>query len=363
MRKFTKLLVALALTVVAVGGAKAQNHMLLVTNGETAKPNPWDYQAQYVLPTTALTSSGKTYVITLEINAVNGGETRVVTSVGGESPKYLVTKGLWTNKFTRYQIEFEANAAINKLEIDLGACAGEVYIDNVSLVEKGETTNLIANGDFETDDLTGWSVSTWNGSSMERVEKVAPGEVVDPGMLISVGEAGWRTFRTGSSIKITDSNVKAYVAKYVEEGNYVKLKEVTEIPDWQSVLIEAAPGNYMVEITTEDLSGSFPWGENGLKANGPDPLSGDGLYGLAKKNGVVGFYKVSDAVPAYQIYLPIPAAGAPDFLGFDGDDTTSISELNVKGQTDGEFYNLAGQRVAQPTKGLYIVNGKKVVIK
>ena len=35
----------------------------------------------------------------------------------------------------------------------------------------------------------------------------------------------------------------------------------------------------------------------------------------------------------------------------------------MKGQTDGEFYNLAGQRVAQPTKGLYIVNGKKVVIK
>ena len=360
MRKFTKLLVALALTVVAVGGAKAQNHMLLVTNGETAKPNPWDYQAQYVLPT-ALTS-GKTYVITLEINAVNGGETRVVTSVGGESPKYLVTKGLWTNKFTRYQIEFEANAAINKLEIDLGACAGEVYFDNVSLVEKGETTNLIANGDFETGDLTGWSVSTWNGSSMVRVEKVAPGEVVDPGMFISVGEAGWRTFREGSPIQITDPSVKAYVAKYVAEGNYVKLTEVTGVPAWQPVLIEAPEGKYMVDIPAS-VDG-FPWGENGLTANGASEVTADGTYyGLAKKNDVVGFYKVSDVVPAYKIYLRIPAAGAPDFLGFDGGETTSISELNVKGQTDGEFYNLAGQRVAQPTKGLYIVNGKKVVIK
>ena len=360
MRKFTKSLFTLALLVLAVGGAKAQNHMLKITNGK-AKPNPWDYQAQYVLPT-ALTS-GKTYVITLEINAVNGGETRVVTSVGGESPTYLVTKGLWTNKFTRYQIEFEANAAINKLEIDLGACTGEVYFDNVSLVEKDKTTNLIANGDFESDDLTGWSVSTWNGSSMERVEKVAPGEVVDPGMLISVGEAGWRTFRTGSSIKITDSNVTAYVAKYVAEGNYVKLTEVTGVPGWQPVLIEAAPGDYMVEITTEDLS--FPWDDNGLKANGGSALPGDGtLYGLAKKNGVVGFYKVATTseVPAWKIYLQIPAASAPDFLGFDGG-TTSISELNVKSQAEGEFFNLAGQRVAQPTKGLYIMNGKKYVIK
>ena len=30
---------------------------------------------------------------------------------------------------------------------------------------------------------------------------------------------------------------------------------------------------------------------------------------------------------------------------------------------DKVVYNLAGQRVAQPTKGLYIVNGKKVIIK
>lgn len=334
------------------------NHMLLVTNGESAKPNPWDYQANYVLPT-ALTKD-KTYVITLEINAVNGGETRVVTSVDGASPSYLDTKGLWTNKFTKYQIEFKANAAINKLEIDLGACAGEVYFDNVSLVEKGETENMIANGDFETDDLTGWSSET--GSALARVEKEAPSEVLEPGMLISVGEAGWRTFRTGSSIKITDPNVKAYVAKYVEEGNYIKLKEVTGIPGWQSVLIEAAPGNYMVEITTEDLSGSFPWGDNGLKANGGSALDAKGgnYYGLGKKNGVVGFYKISDAVPAWKIYMEIPSSAAPEFVSFGG--TTGIEAVKVV-KSNGEFFNLAGQRVANPTKGLYIVNGKKVVLK
>ena len=28
-----------------------------------------------------------------------------------------------------------------------------------------------------------------------------------------------------------------------------------------------------------------------------------------------------------------------------------------------KFYNLAGQRIAQPTKGLYIVNGKKYIVK
>ena len=337
----------------------SKNHMLLFTNGAAHLGSPWDYQANYTL-TTPLTT-GKTYVFEAIFNAVNGGATRLVPSVNGANSQYLDTKGLWANEFTRYRIEFKANAAYNKLEIDLGECGGEVYIDNVSLKEKDTDVNLIANGDFETKGTTGWLAVN---NTMEQVENEL-GAIRDPGVLISVGEAGWRTFRTGSHMEITDSNVKAYVAKYVSEGNYVKLTEVTAVPAWEPVLIEASRGNYQAEIPAS-VEG-FPGDENGLQVNGETPLTANGTYyGLAKKNGVVGFYKVSDEVPAWQIYLRIPdagAGGAPDFLGFDGDDTTSISELNVKGQTDGEFYNLAGQRVAQPTKGLYIVNGKKVVIK
>lgn len=46
-----------------------------------------------------------------------------------------------------------------------------------------------------------------------------------------------------------------------------------------------------------------------------------------------------------------------------GDETTNIQQvesgkLNVEG-----YYDLQGRKVAQPTKGLYIHNGKKVVIK
>ena len=43
---------------------------------------------------------------------------------------------------------------------------------------------------------------------------------------------------------------------------------------------------------------------------------------------------------------------------------TAISTVNAeKTVAAGEYFNLAGQRVAQPTKGLYIVNGKKVIVK
>ena len=86
------------------------------------------------------------------------------------------------------------------------------------------------------------------------------------------------------------------------------------------------------------------------------------------------FVKINDGtLPANKAYLPILTANLPSGGGaseftfvFDDEDgeTTGVNE--VRGQKEdvrGEFYNLNGQRVDQPTKGLYIVNGKKVIIK
>ena len=47
-------------------------------------------------------------------------------------------------------------------------------------------------------------------------------------------------------------------------------------------------------------------------------------------------------------------------------ETTAIENLTPDlslGERVQSVYNLSGQRVAQPTKGLYIVNGRKVVMK
>ena len=43
--------------------------------------------------------------------------------------------------------------------------------------------------------------------------------------------------------------------------------------------------------------------------------------------------------------------------------TDGISSVKTTANNDNIYYNMSGQRVAQPTKGLYIVNGKKVVLK
>ena len=74
----------------------------------------------------------------------------------------------------------------------------------------------------------------------------------------------------------------------------------------------------------------------------------------------------NSTLKSLRCYFTVPVAAARS-LSFDVDEegnTTGVADINRETITNnGDFFNLAGQRVAQPTKGLYIVNGKKVVIK
>jgi hypothetical protein len=43
---------------------------------------------------------------------------------------------------------------------------------------------------------------------------------------------------------------------------------------------------------------------------------------------------------------------------------TAIQSVKaIASETDGAIYNLSGQRVSSPSKGIYIQNGKKIIIK
>lgn len=55
-------------------------------------------------------------------------------------------------------------------------------------------------------------------------------------------------------------------------------------------------------------------------------------------------------------------AEARVFIVF-GNDTTGIGDIQHETTGDDRYYNLGGQRVEQPSRGLYIKNGKKVMIK
>ena len=91
-----------------------------------------------------------------------------------------------------------------------------------------------------------------------------------------------------------------------------------------------------------------------------------GNYILQTQKGVQAFYLVSGSditATPYRAYLTAPSnAGAR--IAFEFDETTGINGVNAaEKKFDRAVYDLSGRKVAQPTRGLYIVNGKKVVIK
>jgi len=63
-------------------------------------------------------------------------------------------------------------------------------------------------------------------------------------------------------------------------------------------------------------------------------------------------------------YIKAKTAGARIVsFSIDGVETTAIESLEVAGKNNGKLYNLAGQEVKNAQKGLYIQNGKKVIVK
>ena len=95
-------------------------------------------------------------------------------------------------------------------------------------------------------------------------------------------------------------------------------------------------------------------------------------YYLSNGDSGVGFYKVNGSVglKPNRAYLPLlknTISETRGFIGMDFDDdsdgTTGIINAQQRGCKQNVYYNLQGQRVENPGKGIYILNGKKIIIK
>ena len=152
------------------------NHVLVVDNG-TAGSNSWDKQCNTML--NASMTIGKTYIVKAQIKADNPGECALwpiwTTSPkknqwgGSEDVQYLAAVNLKSD-FDEYTWKFTANFAIDKIQFAFGLIGGKVYFDDVSCVEEGTTTEMVINGNFESDDLSKWEVISWNGQKMSIQE-------------------------------------------------------------------------------------------------------------------------------------------------------------------------------------------------
>lgn len=191
---------------------------------------------------------------------------------------------------------------------------------------------------------------------------------------VTIGEDGIATFSSAKKLDFTETGLNVYFASAISVGN-VKLTKVNTTWDYQGYIIKGSEGTYDVPVVS-----NAQWNETnylkGQTGKGTVAASTSTTfhYIFAKdKNGNIGFYKLKAGheLGAKKAYLettediaPPASSAARVALVFDDDTTTGVEFVAMPSQPAASgYYDLQGRQVKTPTKGLYIVNGKKIMVK
>ena len=188
---------------------------------------------------------------------------------------------------------------------------------------------------------------------------------------VTIGATGWTTFASAyplnlSTLTASEGTATAYYAS-AASGSSVTMTSTASsgVAAGQGLALKGTPdatvtipiaasgtaidGNKLVGCTT-----STPLGVN---AN---------YYVLVNNSGTAEFQRLDTngaTIPAGKAYLDLTGVTlAPTLSIVFENETTGISEIKTMRNAENEiFFDLQGRKVAQPTKGLYIVNGRKVI--
>ena len=197
---------------------------------------------------------------------------------------------------------------------------------------------------------------------------------LDNAVAVEIGAAGMATFSCDKALDFTGVDaIAAYTATVTTEGK-ITFTRIYEVPANTGLLLRNAQGEdkgAVAAVNVPVIASAAAVAENALVAVDTEiaqlatETTGYVNYILNKVNGNLGFYKANNQkVAAGKAYLQVSAttARASFAISFD-DETTGIATVENASVLNENYYNLNGQRIVAPQKGLYIVNGKKVVLK
>ena len=245
------------------------------------------------------------------------------------------------------------------------------------IIKDGKVIDITTSNSYETDDAAA-AYAVCATSIMGGLSEPAKATAY---ATVNFSDTGYATFYDANNSYELPHGVTAYVvsAATTESLTYTEIKDV--IPANTAVMLEKAnhrSGEYQLVSTQEEVTYE---GENLLKgSNYATTTTADGdnylfyklTYGnsASEQANTFGWFWGAAGGAAFQIeahraWLAIPQqkAATRGYAIGKGDGTTGISITLTDGEDNGAYYNMQGQRIANPGKGLYIHQGKKVIIK
>ena len=194
-------------------------------------------------------------------------------------------------------------------------------------------------------------------------------------LAVTIGETGNATFCAGQAIDFSNTEgLKAYAATgYDSETGDVVLTRVMQAKAGMGLFLSGDAGTYELTTLESTTHNSLNMLKGTLETTTVNATDGDYTnYKYTIVDDVAAFYPLADnsTINAGKAYLQIPTSWLPAAseartigLRFDDSATTGIDENIGITDKDNAVYDLMGRKVKNPTKGLYIVNGKKVLVK
>lgn len=193
-------------------------------------------------------------------------------------------------------------------------------------------------------------VVKYNNSAAKKIRKAEK---------VSTNGSGYCTYVNTDPIAI--SGAIAYGAEDSGSGNATAHAITDNVPAGTPMLIKGdASETYYFEVVGSGISleytNAFHAGSGVLSANEGGGfnyiLKGDAFY-LADENNVA----------TNKAYLKLSAEAKGRVLRFFDNEETGINAIMTTADNSDACYSLSGQNIVNPTKGLYIRSGKKVLVK
>jgi len=180
---------------------------------------------------------------------------------------------------------------------------------------------------------------------------------------LTLAADGWSTYCSDRRLDLTRTEgIKGYTVESIT-SDAVLLKEVSIVPAGTGFIVNGTE-NVIVKFKATDKNADDVTNNKLMGILSPIQAPAN-AYVLSTKNDQTGFYPVSTSVtlPAHKAYLLITSGGARQLV-MPQDGVTAVNDaLQPAETTSNSFYTLQGVRVGQVSKGIYVKNGKLIIIK